>query len=292
MIPVLFLFLGFFAGLTPKTIVNESLSVPEVYISQTSVEQGEVLFIKIKNSSNIKSVTGKIGLKKIIFFKPQEDKDWIGFSGIDASKPPGAYKLVINFDKSEFDKEITVVERKVLLTKLEITRTLREKGFTQEKIISDIGGDNAVLNKILLALDPENYIKKAFVYPLSKIKVVGEFGNIREGQYGSARHLGVDLQAPTGAEVYAANSGIVRFAENLETSGNTIIIDHGSGIFSLYLHLSEIGGKVGEFVEHGQTIGLSGNTGYSIAPHLHFSIKINGSSVDPLKFVELTQTEM
>ncbi|TSD01862.1 MAG: peptidase M23, partial [Parcubacteria group bacterium Athens0714_26] len=74
--------------------------------------------------------------------------------------------------------------------------------------------------------------------------------------------------------------------------GKTLIIDHGLGIFSLYLHLDEFKVLNGKGVKRGELVGLSGNTGYSISPHLHFSIKANGASVDPLKFIETTKKEL
>jgi murein DD-endopeptidase MepM/ murein hydrolase activator NlpD len=100
------------------------------------------------------------------------------------------------------------------------------------------------------------------------------------------RHLGVDLEAPLNTPVYAINDGIVKFAQNLSTYGKTIIIDHGFGIYSLYLHLNDFKVKENERVKRGEVIGLSGNTGYSLSPHLHFSIKIQGITVEPLNFIE------
>jgi murein DD-endopeptidase MepM/ murein hydrolase activator NlpD len=115
---------------------------------------------------------------------------------------------------------------------------------------------------------------------------VGAFGNIRKSGDVSLQHLGVDLDANTGTPVYAINDGkVTGVLEGLINYGNTVIIDHGLGIFSLYLHLDEFKVSLGQTVKKDDVIGLSGNTGYSIAPHLHFSIKLNGASVDPVKFI-------
>jgi murein DD-endopeptidase MepM/ murein hydrolase activator NlpD len=104
--------------------------------------------------------------------------------------------------------------------------------------------------------------------------------------------LGVDLEAKEGDPVFSINDGVVRFSKELPNYGKTIIIDHGLGIFSLYLHLKEFKVSEGEKVKKGEIIALSGNTGYSISPHLHFSVKINGKSVDPLRFIDTVEKEM
>ena len=97
-------------------------------------------------------------------------------------------------------------------------------------------------------------------------------------------HLGIDLASTKHAEVHAANRGNVVFAEYLGIYGNTIILDHGQGIFSLYSHLSEIGVAVGELKDKGTVIGLSGTTGMAGGDHLHFSMIINGIFVTPVEW--------
>jgi murein DD-endopeptidase MepM/ murein hydrolase activator NlpD len=90
-----------------------------------------------------------------------------------------------------------------------------------------------------------------------------------------------------GTPLYAMNSGTVRFTQNLRNYGNTIIIDHGLGLHTVYMHLSEIGVSLGQEVSKGQMIGRTGDTGYVIGPHLHLTIRINGISIDPERFMEL-----
>jgi len=127
---------------------------------------------------------------------------------------------------------------------------------------------------------------------LKEMKVEGAFGNIRKSENVSIQHLGVDLAADIGNEVYAIGDGFVRFSQELPTYGKTLMIDHGLGIFSLYLHLKEFKVLNGMKVKGGDVIGLSGNTGYAITPHLHFSVKINGLNIDPLRFIEVIKKEL
>ena len=122
-------------------------------------------------------------------------------------------------------------------------------------------------------------------------KITSPFGSQRvlNGRFNSY-HSGVDFRAPTGTPIYAANDGIVRFARNLFYSGNHLIIDHGLGIFTGYSHLSEFSAKRGQRVFRGEEIGRAGATGRANGPHLHWSAKINGVSVDPLQLKELVDS--
>ena len=119
-------------------------------------------------------------------------------------------------------------------------------------------------------------------------EISSRFGNRRvfNGQLKSY-HNGLDFRSPKGTAVYATNSGVVRLAKNLFYSGNAVIIDHGTGIFTIYAHLSKIEVAAGQRIEKGQLIGLTGATGRVSGPHLHWGVKINGIAVNPLKFVEV-----
>ncbi len=95
-------------------------------------------------------------------------------------------------------------------------------------------------------------------------------------------HPGIDLGAPTGAPVYAADSGVVVFANWSGVGyGNTVVLDHGNGFRTLYAHLSQIGTYCGAQVEAGATIGLADNTGNSSGPHLHFEIRVPNGFLNP-----------
>jgi murein DD-endopeptidase MepM/ murein hydrolase activator NlpD len=94
-------------------------------------------------------------------------------------------------------------------------------------------------------------------------------------------HAGIDIGASTGTLIAAAGEGTVIFAGLKNGYGNTVIVDHGGGIATLYAHQSTIGSSVGQAVRRGQTIGYVGCTGYCTGPHLHFEVRVNGEHVDP-----------
>ena len=107
-------------------------------------------------------------------------------------------------------------------------------------------------------------------------------------------HQGVDYTVPEGSRVFATADGTVReVAQRNSTSGQTVVIDHGNGYETSYSHLSKINVRKGQQVRRGDIIALSGDTGLSLAPHLHYEVRLDGMRVDPIHyfFMELTPTE-
>ena len=101
----------------------------------------------------------------------------------------------------------------------------------------------------------------------------------------SSNHQGIDIGAPTGSAVVAAASGSVVIATYSASAGNYVMINHGGGVYTVYMHMNSIGVSVGQSVSQGQQIGTVGSTGYSTGPHLHFGIRNNGSYINPSAYV-------
>ena len=137
---------------------------------------------------------------------------------------------------------------------------------------------------------PIRYWNKPFIRPLDSI-ITSEYGSARtyNGTLQSY-HGGVDFRARTPIPILAANDGIVVLAQERYYSGGTIIIDHGEGLYTCYFHLSQFNVQIGERVEQGQSIGLSGESGRITGPHLHFGMMVHGTQSDPLDFIAQIST--
>jgi murein DD-endopeptidase MepM/ murein hydrolase activator NlpD len=148
--------------------------------------------------------------------------------------------------------------------------------------------EKANINSIITLKANEVFFTKTFGLPLANNKrIIAPYGELRKTGDQLIRHLGIDFGAAKGSFVAAINNGVVREAKYDQTYGNTIIVDHGAGIFSLYMHLDTMKTKIGQSVKKGQVLGTVGETGYATGPHLHLSIKIGTISVDPVKFVNI-----
>jgi murein DD-endopeptidase MepM/ murein hydrolase activator NlpD len=100
-----------------------------------------------------------------------------------------------------------------------------------------------------------------------------------------APHAGSDLRAKTGTPIHATNRGRVVLAKNLFFTGNTVVLDHGLGVYTIYAHMSRIDVKVSQIVTENQLLGLSGATGRVTGPHLHWSARIQSARVDPFSLL-------
>ncbi|MFP4168747.1 MAG: M23 family metallopeptidase [Desulfonatronovibrionaceae bacterium] len=151
-----------------------------------------------------------------------------------------------------------------------------------EQTLKRINLEKGLINTALSVMTPSQHFSGRFVYPVQG-KVLSEFG-LRRFLNDKPRspHRGVDFRAAEGKEIKACNSGEVVLTGSFFFGGKTVIIDHGAGIQSLYMHLSKISVNQGEMVDKGSLVGLAGNTGRATGPHLHFGICVWGEMVDPL----------
>ena len=127
----------------------------------------------------------------------------------------------------------------------------------------------------------------SFIWPCpSSSRITSNFGDRESPTEGaSSNHKGVDIGASTGADILAAASGEVIISTYSYSAGNYIMINHGGGVYTVYMHCSQLLASVGEQVKQGQVIAKVGSTGYSTGPHLHFGVRTGGTYVNPLNYV-------
>lgn len=152
-------------------------------------------------------------------------------------------------------------------------------------LVNTLAAENKILNSVKSS--PSPLWTKPFQYPLANVFITDTYGYDRDTVNQTIVHKGTDFRAAIGTEVHAMNKGIVRIARKFTAYGNAVVIDHGLGVQTLYMHMSRLDVKEGDTVEPGDLLGLSGDTGYVEAPHLHISVKINTISIDPAVFLSL-----
>lgn len=159
----------------------------------------------------------------------------------------------------------------------------------QDRIIKDLEAAIAAEKK---RLEEEN--RKAINYDGGKFKwpapsytrISDDYGYRIHPTLGTKQfHNGVDMASPSGSPILAAYDGEVIAASYSSTMGNYIMIDHGDGLITIYMHASSLGVSVGQSVSKGQQIGCVGSTGRSTGPHLHFGVRLNGSYVSPWNYL-------
>jgi murein DD-endopeptidase MepM/ murein hydrolase activator NlpD len=149
----------------------------------------------------------------------------------------------------------------------------------------DVGAqEEAIRQQQFASSAPERRWSGAFIYPVYGAAVTSPYGQQRSynGAPPAGFHHGTDFGVDEGTAVYASASGVVTFAAAMPIRGNSVIIDHGAGVFSGYHHLSSVAVAVGQNVAQGQLIAHSGMSGLATGPHLHWEVVVHGVSVDPL----------
>lgn len=160
-----------------------------------------------------------------------------------------------------------------------------DKAFLLNPVIQTNEDDRLI--QIYSVITAERFWEGQFKWPVNA-PLTSPFGSVRDFSDGSVRrHTGYDFRLETGVPVMSTASGRVVFARNMDIHGNIIIIDHGWGVFSSYSHFSQMFVVPGQYVLQGEVLGLSGNTGRSTGPHLHWEVAVNGVWVNPIEFAKL-----
>lgn len=224
---------------------------------------------------------------RLNFFRQGGDS-WYALAGVPVETKAGSYLLDVTetmpSGERKASRRIKISTAHYPKITAHVARKFTEPTTEQMKQIS---ADKGVKETVLATASVERLWKGDFHAPVDS-PVSDIFGTERvfNGAVQS-RHLGLDFAAPAGTEVHAINSGTVVLAQPLYFEGGFVVIDHGQGLLSLYLHLSEFRVKQGEQVSSGQAIGLSGSSGRATGPHLHLAVRWQGVYVDPQALLHL-----
>lgn len=271
-----------------------------VELSGPASSQGSLLLLEVRSRKPLTELSAEWNSKNVPFWpvaNERSDSSKVAaverrqaLLGVDLEKPPGSYPLLIHAQTASDQPERCTFQIPVRVGKFAIERLQVGKEFVEPSPdqIKRANEERDKLRAIFDQVTPEKLWDGDFRVPLDGVTTGGNFGKRRilNGQPGSP-HSGVDFPSPTGTPIHAAQSGRVALAQELFFSGNTVVVDHGLGIYSFYGHLSEIDVNVGDPLQSGQVLGKVGATGRVTGPHLHWGLTVERARVNPLELVKL-----
>jgi len=256
------------------------------------VNGGPVLF-QVKPSVRLESLDGAWLGHRIEFSFDSASKTWFALAGVSIETAPGQYTLELTGERAgskDRSKELTYSRKfavaRATYPKVELTVA---KQFTEPnpEEVKEIEEGQKVKKDYLNRETPEREWDGNFDAP-AQAAISDVFGTQRvfNGKTQST-HLGLDFRVPSGTPVAAMNTGTVLLARPLYFEGNCVVIDHGQGLMTIYMHLSQFSVKEGEHVKRGEQVGLSGGTGRATGPHLHVAVRWQGTYLDPARLMKL-----
>jgi murein DD-endopeptidase MepM/ murein hydrolase activator NlpD len=247
---------------------------------------GEVVLVTVRPSKVIGRLEGSAFNRPAAFWAA-ESGTWMALVGIPLDIRPGRYYLTVRaYDAGSVRKvaRVSIVVRAHHF--LERRLRVDERFLTPPASEAPrIAREAAMLSAIFAKVRQTRLWHEPFVPPVSSASS-SSFGRL--SIYNGAprgRHQGADFPADEGTPVAAPNDGEVVLAEELYFSGNTVVLDHGEGLYSLVAHLSQIAVQPGSRVARGDKLGNAGSTGRVTGPHVHWAMRLGGVSVDPLSLI-------
>jgi murein DD-endopeptidase MepM/ murein hydrolase activator NlpD len=271
----------------------------ELRLSSPESSQGSLLLVEMRSTKPLKEIKGDWTGKEVPFWRAEAAAKsrfsvYRALLGVDLEQAAGKYDFAVTADAQSGEKMscsmgVTVKAGHFATESLQVEQQFVEPSPEQLQRAQE---EQKKLREIFGRATPERLWQGNFRIPLDGVTTGKNFGRRRilNGQPGSP-HGGVDFPATTGTPVHAAQRGHVVLAEELYFSGNTVLVDHGLGVYTFYGHLSEISVKVGDEVERGALLGKVGATGRVTGPHLHWGLTANKARVNPLQIVNLLGIE-
>lgn len=245
--------------------------------------------IEVQSTEPLKNLLGRI-FERVFFFYPDTgQKVWRGLVGIDLLTPPENYSLQLEgmtLDEVPIraNHSLKIVSKTFPTRRLTVDEKFVNPPQTE---LERIRKESKRIREIFAQLTPQRLWKGPFNSPVPGAPTSG-FGkrSILNGQPRSP-HGGTDFSAGTGTPVRSPSRGKVVLASNLYYSGNTVILDHGQGLYSYFGHLSSFAVEEETLVSAGDLLGNVGATGRVTGPHLHWSVRLCRTRVDPLSLMSL-----
>jgi hypothetical protein len=259
----------------------------EVTTRARSFRPGEVVLLKVAPSRPLVTLRGEAFGRGMGFWTTGQDGSWHSLVGIPLETGLGSH--VISLHGTGPDNDVATAEVPLHVTRASFTtRRLRvdERFVNPPAAAADrILREAEAMRELFDRVRPGRLWDGPFTMPVPG-RATSTFGRLTmlNGR-AQGRHQGTDFRAAEGTPVHAPQAGEIVLADDLYYSGNTVILDHGEGLYSLVAHLSSVTIGLGDRVERDALLGKSGATGRVTGPHLHWAIRLRGVTVDPLSLV-------
>jgi hypothetical protein len=269
-------------------------AIHNVFWQPNELHQGSPIFLTVELERPATRVTGNFVNKPITFFAdPADKKKWHALAGVDLEAQPGQYGLDVTATLAggriaRHSKQVTVAAGDFKTGDINVAENYVNPNDTEQKQIAE---DEALKKRAYAHSALHPLWSGDFIKPV-KAESTPTFGESRIlNEEKTSLHTGTDFPCPENTPVVASNSGTVVLVHDLFYEGNTVIIDHGLGVFTVYLHMSRIDVHEGDKLDKGAKLGLSGASGRVTGPHVHLGVRWNGVWIDPVQLLSLTLPE-
>ena len=246
-----------------------------------SMSQGDVQRVLVDGAGGAARVSAlAFGLP--VHLAPTSNGSWEGLVGVDLAQKPGKYPVAVTVTQPDghtvqAHTTVVVTARNFPTRRLKVNPRFVEPAPAEAERMA---ADAKRLAEVFASLSDRRW-QGAFKPPIHTAST-SNFGSrsVFNGQP-RAPHAGMDYAGAVGTPIVAPNAGRVVLADDLFLTGNTVVVDHGLGLYSLFAHLSQMDVRVGDEVGTGSPVGLVGKTGRVTGPHLHWSVRLGAARIDP-----------
>jgi murein DD-endopeptidase MepM/ murein hydrolase activator NlpD len=250
----------------------------------TPLKPGGVVLVNVTASHDLSGISGQFAGRPVRFWSIDNPRQWRALAGVGLDSTPGPMDLTVqgkaaNGQSADARATLSIVQHRFETRRIRVDPKMANP---PEAEVARIKEEAQKMSEAFAILTPERLWDGRFDAPVPGTPN-SSFGRLTVTNGKPAgRHQGADFRAAMGTPVRAPNAGRIVLAQNLYFAGNTVIIDHGLGVFSLLAHLSQIDVEAGATVGRGDVVGMSGATGRVTGPHLHWAIRFGEMTVDPL----------
>jgi murein DD-endopeptidase MepM/ murein hydrolase activator NlpD len=276
---------------TPRAASSHDSVIHNVFWQPNELHQGSPTFLTVELEHPATRVTGDFVNKPLTFFSDSTDrKTWHALAGVPLEANPGDYGLDVvaklaGGRVAHSVRQVTIAAGDFKTGDVEVPENYVNPNDAEQKQIAQ---DELLKKRAYAHATPHPLWSGDFIKPVNAASTpsFGESRILNEER--TSLHTGTDFPVPEGTPVLLSNSGTVVLVRDLFYEGNTVIVDHGLGLYTVYLHMSRIDVHERDKLDKRAKIGLSGASGRVTGPHLHMGVRWNGAWLDPVQLLSLT----